>query len=158
MAAPGTIVLAVADPSLKRGHPNHQFTSLGGQFHSHLCVTPVPFTIHPNEGHVLLTDLDQILGATIKTGDILGPISHRGKPLQLGYMVRLTLPDMMLHVGQDTSLSLLLRAGCLTVAAVVVTKEQLTQMIPPPPPPPVQQSFQPVEVEEDDDRLIIADM
>ena len=143
MAAPGSIVLAVADPSIKRDHPNHLFTSLGGHFDSQLCFTPVPFTIHPYEHHVLLTDLDQIYGAVIKNGDTQGPMSVNGGPLQLCYAVRLTMPDMMLQVGKDTSLSLLLRAGCLQITSFAVSKEQSTQMLTPP--------AQPVDDDDDDD-------
>jgi hypothetical protein len=40
---------------------------------------------------------------------------------------------MMLHVGQDTSLSLLLRAGCLLVTPILANKDQTTPMIRPPP-------------------------
>ena len=166
MAAPGTIVLTVADPALKRDHPNHQFSSLGGQFDSSLCLTPVPFTIHPKEGHVLLTDLDRIYGAVLQTPDgRQTPLSTNGlSPLQLCYAVQLKSPDMMLHVGRDTSLSLLLRAGCLKVTPFTVTKAQVAQMFRPPSagqpaaasglftvpcPPPVKPD------DNDDDRLVI---
>jgi hypothetical protein len=39
---------------------------------------------------------------------------------------------MMLYVGQDTSLSLLLRAGCLQVTPIMATKDTSTQLIRPP--------------------------
>jgi len=41
MAAPGTIVLTVADPALKSDLKilNYNFTSLGGHFDSSLCTT-----------------------------------------------------------------------------------------------------------------------
>ncbi len=46
---------------------------------------------------------------------------------------------MMMYVGRGTSLSLLLRSGCLLVTPFVATQEQVTQLIrlPTPPPPPV---------------------
>lgn len=134
MAYPGSIVLSEVDPTVQHGYPYHLFTSLGGQFDSNLCITPVPFTIVPNEGHVLITDLDQICGAVLQTGDgRQGPLSIDGgqSPLQLCYGVRLKSPDMMLHVGKDTCLSLLLRAGCLQVTPFMATKEQVNQMIRP---------------------------
>ena len=136
MAAPGTIVLAVADLAIQNGDMRHLFNSLGGQFDSTLCITPIPFTIAPNETHVLITDLDEIFGAVLQTSDgRRGPQSINGlqSPLQLCYGVRLNSPDMMLHVGRNTSLSLLLRAGCLKVTAFVVTKEQISRVLRPPP-------------------------
>jgi hypothetical protein len=135
MAAPGTIVLAVDDPMVKRDFPNHLFVSVGDQFDSSLCITPVPFTIHPKESHVLVTDLDKIYGAVLQTPD-----GRRGNmsiaagiktPLRLCYLVRLKSPDMMLHVGRDTSLTLLLRAGCLEVTSFIVNKEQTSRLLPP---------------------------
>jgi hypothetical protein len=38
---------------------------------------------------------------------------------------------MMLHVGQATSLTLLLRAGCLEVTSFLVNKEQVARLLPP---------------------------
>jgi hypothetical protein len=135
MAAPGTIVLTVDDPMVKRDFPNHLLTSVGGQFDSSLCTTPMPFTIHPKESHVLITDLDKIYGAVLQSPD-----GRRGNmsiaagmrtPLRLCYLISLKSPDMMLHVGQATSLTLLLRAGCLEVTSFLVNKEQVARLLPP---------------------------
>jgi hypothetical protein len=137
MAAPGTTLLTEVDPTVPHDHPNHVYTSLGGQFDSSLCITSVPFIIHPNEGHALITDLDQIFGAVLQTLDgRRATLSVKGGPrsLQLCYAIRLKSPDMMLYVGRDSSLSLLLRSGCLKVTPFLATKEQVTQMIHPPPP------------------------
>jgi hypothetical protein len=134
MAAPGTIILTVVDPAIKPDHPNHLFTSLGGQFDSGLCRTPTSFTILPNEGHVLITDLEQIYGTLLQTPDGLrGPMSLNNEiktPLRLCYGVYLKSSNMMLHVGQDTSLSLLIRAGCLHVTSFMVNQDQMAQLIP----------------------------
>ena len=132
-AAAGTIILTVIDPTIKPDHPNHLFTSLGGQFDSGLCRTPTAFTILPNVGHVLITDLDQIYGTLLQTPDGLwGPISLNNgikTPLRLCYGVYLTSSNMMLHVGKDTSLSLLLRSGCLRVTSFTVNQDQMAQLI-----------------------------
>jgi hypothetical protein len=138
MAAPGTIVLTLVDPAVPRDFRNHVYTtSLGGHFESSLCITSVPFIVHPNEGHVLITDLDQIFGAVLQTPDgrrSTLSVNEGQRPLQLCYSIRLKLPDMMLYVGRDSSLSLLLRCGCLQVTPFMATREQVTQLIRPPPP------------------------
>ncbi len=138
MAAPGTIVLTVADPALKSDLKilNYNFTSLGGHFDSSLCTTPVPFIIHPNDRHVLITDLDQIFGATIHNKSSDGrrntlSVNEEQSPLRLCYSVCLKSPDMMLHVGRDASLSLLLRSGCLQVTPLMVTSKQAAQLMRP---------------------------
>jgi hypothetical protein len=135
-AAPETIVLTVADPALKSDLSilNHKFTSLGGHFDSSLCITPVPFIIHPNNRHVLITDLDQIFRATIHNKSPDGQrntlsVNEEQSPLRLCYSVCLKSPDMMLHVGRNASLSLLLRSGCLQVTPLMVTSEQATQLM-----------------------------
>lgn len=132
MAAAGTIVLAKSNPMVEPDCLNHQFTTLGGgQFETNLCITPVPFTIHSNEVHILLTDFDEIVGASVGFDhDHRGPLSINGS-FQLGFSVHLNMPDMMLHIGQDTSLSLLLRSGCLKMTPFLLTKQQVTQLIPP---------------------------
>jgi hypothetical protein len=136
MAAPGAIILTLVDPAIKPDHPNHLFTSIGGQFDSSLCRTPTSFTILPNVGHVLITDLEQIYGALVQTSDgRRGPMSLNNgiqTPLRLCYGVYLKSSNMMLHVGRDTSLSLLLRAGCLHVTSFMVTKDQMAQLLPSP--------------------------
>jgi hypothetical protein len=138
MTATGTILLTLADPTVPHDFPNHVFESRI-LFDPDLCFTSDPFVIHPNEGHVLITDLNQIRGADLQDGSVL-TVDERQPPLQLCYVVRLKSSDMMMYVGRGTSLSLLLRSGCLLVTPFVATQEQVTQLIrlpTPPPPPPV---------------------
>jgi hypothetical protein len=137
MTAPGTILLTLADPTVPHDFPNHVFESRI-LFDPDLCFTSDPFVIHPNEGHVLITDLNQIHGADLQDGSVLS-VDERQPSLQLCYSVRLKSSDMMMYVGRGTSLSLLLRSGCLLVTPFVATQEQVTQLIrlPTPPPPPV---------------------
>lgn len=171
MAAPGTIVLAVADPAIKLSNPMHLFTSpKGRRFNTSECQTAVSFTIESQQAHVLITDLDQILGAVLQTPDgRRGQLSVNGPPLQLCYSVQLKLPDMMMFVGQNTYLSMLLKNDCLKVTPFVVTKEQLARLVPNPPVPiqpvvnkdkwdghifvcpPLTQPVYPVNADDDDD-------
>jgi hypothetical protein len=170
MAAPGTILLTLVDPTVPHDFQNHVLWSRDLFFNSSLCFTSDPFVIHPNEGHVLITDLDQIRGAVLQAPD--GQLSamsvdERQRPLQLCYCVRLKSSDMMMYVGRETSLSLLLQSGCLQVTPFVATKEQVTMLIrlPTPPPAPADEQVQrpkwiparpptpcpPSDVDDDDD-------
>jgi hypothetical protein len=139
MAAPKTTLLTGVDPTIPRDYPIHVFTtSLGGQFDTSQCITSVPFIIHPSEDHMLITDLDQIFGPaillqTLNDQRVSLSVTGTERSFRLCYVIRLKSPDMMLHVGQDTSLSLLLRAGCLLVTPILATKDQTTPMIRPPP-------------------------
>jgi len=144
MTAPGTILLTLADPTIPHDFPNHVFESRI-LFDPSLCFTSDPFVIHPNEGHVLITDLDPIHGADLQDGSVLS-VDERQPSLQVCYSVRLKSSDMMMYVGRVTSLSMLLRSGCLLVTPFVATQEQVTQLIrlPTPPPPPS-------DVSDDDD-------
>jgi hypothetical protein len=130
MAAPRTTLLTGVDPTVPHDHPNHVYTSLGGQFDTSQCITSVPFIIHPSENHLLITDLDQIFGPAIlfQTRDdqqVSLSVTGTERSFRLCYVIRLKSPDMMLYVGQDTSLSLLLRAGCLQVTPVLAKSTQL---------------------------------
>ena len=139
MAAPKTTLLTGVDPTIPRDYPIHVFTtSLGGQFDTSQCITSVPFIIHPSEDHMLITDLDQLFGPaillqTLNDQRVSLSVTGAERIFRLCYVIRLKSPDMMLHVGQDTSLSLLLRAGCLLVTPILATKDQTTPMIRPPP-------------------------
>ena len=140
MEAPGgNIILTVVDPAIKPDHPGHLFTSPNGQFDSGLCRTPTSFTILPNEGHVLITDLDKIYGALLRTpsGVFRCPLSLNigndgiKTPLRLCYGVQILSSYMMLHVERNTSLSQLTRTECLRVTPFFASPDQIAQLIRP---------------------------
>ncbi len=138
MAAPRTTLLTGVDPTAPRDYPIHVFTTCsGGQFDTSQCITSVPFIIHPSEDHMLITDLDPIfrpviLLQTLDDQRVSLSVTGTERSFRLCYVIRLKSPDMMLYVGQDTSLSLLLRAGCLQVTPIMATKDTSTQLIRPP--------------------------
>lgn len=153
-AAPGTIVLAVADPALRPARvPVHRFTTQGGNhFESTLCKSTVPFTMNHYFETLVITDLDDIRGMAYKhKNGRMGPCSTHGYALQLCYSFRVKSKDITLSVGKDVSLALLLRSPCLEASTFLVTRDQMHQMIPsisqPPPPstqPPPPPSTQPL--------------
>ncbi len=138
MTAPGTILLTLADPTIPHDFPNHVFESRI-LFDPSLCFTSDPFVIHPNEGHVLITDLDKIYGARLRTpsGVFRCPLSFNigndgiKTPLRLCYGVQILSSYMMLHVERNTSLSQLTRTECLRVTPFFASPDQIAQLIRP---------------------------
>jgi len=141
-AAPGTMVLTLAGDRREkrcRDFLIHHYVSVGssGQFDSGLCRTTGRYIIQPDEQHVLITDLDNMLGVTVNSYENKNLLSiNPNQPmLRLVYTVRLKAQDMLLHVGRDTTLSMLLRSGCLAVQPDALTQDQLNRMLILSPPP-----------------------
>ena len=143
-ASPGTLVLTPIGggdhlPTRGRDHLIHHYVSIGssGQFDSGLCRTNGRYVIQPDEQHVLITDLDNIFGVRVNDFEHMNLLSvNANQPMyRLVYSIRLKARDMQLHVGRDTTLSMLVRSGCLAVQPDVLTQEQLNKMLLTSPPP-----------------------
>ena len=143
MTAPaaGTIALTAATtpflttpplPQL-RVHPFFNRGGGGSSYEPTLSITKCGFSLHPNEKHVLLTDVEPIYHAVIDAT----PLKIDTKPpLRLAYSVSLKIQGSVLTVGPETQLALLLKTGCLHVDTVVLTQEQMDSMLSMKIPPP----------------------
>jgi hypothetical protein len=142
MTAPaaGTIALTAATTPFLTTPPLpqlrvHPFFNRGGgsSYEPTLSITKCGFSLHPNEKHVLLTDVEPIYHAVIDAT----PLKIDTKPpLRLAYSVSLKIQGSVLTVGPGTQLALLLKTGCLHVDTVVLTQEQMDSMLSMKIPPP----------------------
>jgi hypothetical protein len=130
MAAAGTITLTRADPTTPTPTITfiHGFATTesvvfgflvpGDDFDPSRCLSFKKFTVKPNRKYVLFTNL---VAPTVKVNGT-DPLEFEESEYWLCYRISMKQPDMAMHVGEKTPLTLLLNSDSLNVSPVILAR------------------------------------
>jgi hypothetical protein len=131
MAAAGAITLTRADPTTPtpaitfiHGFANTESFVFGflvpaDDFDPNRCLSFKKFTVKPNQKYVLFTNL---VAPTVKVNGT-DPLEFEKSEYRLCYRISMKQPDMAMHVGEKTPLTLLLNSDCLNVSPVILARD-----------------------------------